>query len=158
MRPAAGLLASGARAADNRGMFAPRHGRFAILIGVLLAAGCGGERVSERSGTATPAAGSMTAVEARAYLAEHPDALILDVRNPSEWDDDLGHIEGARLIPLPELTGRMAELEPWKGKPIVAVCRVGARSATAANDLAQAGYTPVFNLAGGMVAWRSAGF
>jgi rhodanese-related sulfurtransferase len=100
----------------------------------------------------------MTAVEARAYLAEHPDALILDVRNPSEWDDDLGHIEGARLIPLPELTGRMAELEPWKGKPIVAVCRVGARSATAANDLAQAGYTPVFNLAGGMVAWRSAGF
>ena len=131
----------------------------ALLSGLALACGCSAQqRAGHDSPATTTAAGTMTPAVARAYLAEHPDALILDVRNPSEWDDDLGHIEGARLIPLPELDDRMAELEAWKGKPIVAVCRVGVRSATAANMLAHAGYTLVFNLSGGMEEWRRAGY
>ena len=131
-------------------------GILAICIGVLLGVGCSRGPATER-GAAAAAPGSMSAVEARAYFAGHPETLILDVRNPNEWDDDLGHIEGARLIPLRELSGRMAELEPWKGKPIVTVCRVGVRSATAADVLVQAGHVPVFNLTGGMEAWRRAG-
>ena len=130
-----------------------------LLVGLVLACGCGAKQRADQGGASTtPAAGTMTPATARGYLAEHPDALILDVRNPSEWDDDLGHIEGARLIPLPELGERMNELEPWRGKPIVAVCRVGVRSAAAANLLANAGHAPVFNLSGGMEEWRRAGY
>ena len=96
----------------------------------------------------------MAAAAARAFLASHPEALVLDVRNPDEWDDPYGHIEGARQIPLPELSARVIEIEGWKDKPIVLVCRSGRRSQTAGELLASLGYRQVFNLEGGMIAWR----
>lgn len=98
--------------------------------------------------------GRMTAAGARQFLAAHPEALVLDVRNPDEWNDEHGHIEGARLIPLPELEARASEIEGWKEKPIVLVCRSGRRSQTAAEMLAGMGYRQVINLEGGMIAWR----
>ena len=81
---------------------------------------------------------------------------MLDVRNPDEWNDELGHIDVARQIPLPELRQRMDELAAWRDKPIVVVCASGSRSRTAASILAAAGYRQVMNLEGGMVAWRQA--
>jgi rhodanese-related sulfurtransferase len=96
----------------------------------------------------------MAASAARAFLASHPEALVLDVRNPDEWDDPYGHIEGARQIPLPELSARVIEVEGWKDKPIVLVCRSGSRSQTAAELLASLGYRQVINLEGGMIDWR----
>lgn len=96
----------------------------------------------------------MTAAGARRFLASHPEALILDVRNPDEWDDRYGHIEGARLIPLPELPGRAAEIVAWKDQPVMLVCRSGERSQTAAEMLAAQGFRKVINLEGGMIAWR----
>ena len=101
-----------------------------------------------------PAVAGMRPAEARSLLASHPEALVLDVRNPDEWNDDVGHIEGARQIPLPELSSRLAEVEAWKDRPIVVVCRVGGRSASAAELLRSAGFRQVVNLEGGMVAWR----
>lgn len=128
-------------------------------------AGCSGPGVRGNAagtgeGTAEPAArvGSLTPAEARSFLASHPEALLLDVRTPEEWNDDLGHIEGARLVPLPELARHMEELAGWKDRPVVAVCRVGGRSRRAAGILAAAGFRQVFNLEGGMAAWRRAGF
>jgi rhodanese-related sulfurtransferase len=109
------------------------------------------------AGGTTPAIarpGRMTASGAREFLASHPEALVLDVRNPDEWDGEYGHIEGARLLPLPELADRAGELEDWKEKPIVLVCRSGRRSQTAAELLAGLGYQQVINLDGGMIAWR----
>ena len=98
--------------------------------------------------------GRMTAAGARRFLAAHPEALVLDVRNPDEWDDQYGHIEGARQIPLPELEARTGEIAAWKGKPVMLVCRSGVRSQTAAEMLAAQGFRQVINLEGGMVAWR----
>jgi rhodanese-related sulfurtransferase len=133
---------------------------------VLVLAGCGGGpggQAERTAGGAPPpavergtkaAAGELPADEARAFLATHPEALVLDVRNPDEWNDDLGHIEGARQIPLPDLSSRMGEIEGWKENPIVVVCRVGGRSRTAAELLRSSGYRQALNLEGGMVAWR----
>ncbi len=84
--------------------------------------------------------------------------LVLDVRNPSEWDDDLGHIPQARLIPLPELDRRVAEIETWKDRPVIVVCRVGQRSHQAAELLESRGFKGAHNMTGGMQAWRAAGY
>jgi glyoxylase-like metal-dependent hydrolase (beta-lactamase superfamily II)/rhodanese-related sulfurtransferase len=78
-------------------------------------------------------------------------AQIIDVREPDEFDGALGHIAGARLIPLGELAARLDEID--RARPVVTVCRSGARSARASQLLAKAGFTQVANLAGGMLRW-----
>jgi glyoxylase-like metal-dependent hydrolase (beta-lactamase superfamily II)/rhodanese-related sulfurtransferase len=91
------------------------------------------------------------------WVEEHlGDALVLDVREPSEWSGELGHIHGAKLVPLGELRGKLGELP--KDVPIVAVCRSGGRSAQACVILEGAGFPRVANLSGGMIGWRSLGF
>ncbi len=88
-------------------------------------------------------------------LFNHEDALVLDVREDSEYRD--GHIPKAKHIPLRQLKARTKDLEKYKDKPIVAVCRTGNRSSHACRMLRQAGFERVHNLAGGMVAWEQAG-
>ncbi len=80
-------------------------------------------------------------------------AQIVDVREPAEFDGPLGRLPGACLIPLGTLAARAAELSP--DRPIVAVCRSGARSAQATVILRKAGFEQVANLAGGMLRWRA---
>ena len=80
---------------------------------------------------------------------------IIDVRESSEYTGPLGHIRGALLIPLGELARRAGELD--RGRPVVAVCRSGARSAQATVMLQQAGLRDAANLAGGMLRWRANG-
>lgn len=87
--------------------------------------------------------------------ANRATVQILDVREPGEFDGPLGHITGATLIPLGQLMDRFGELS--KNKPIVAVCRSGARSAQATLFLGSAGFERVANLAGGMLRWRAEG-
>jgi len=88
-------------------------------------------------------------------LFNHEDALVLDVREQSEWAD--GHITKAKHIPLGQLKDRLSDLEKFKNKPIVAVCRSGNRSGNACGILKKAGFDNVHNLAGGMMAWQQAG-
>jgi glyoxylase-like metal-dependent hydrolase (beta-lactamase superfamily II)/rhodanese-related sulfurtransferase len=89
-------------------------------------------------------------------LAELPGPVqLVDVREPSEWNDALGHLAGARLLPLAELAARPGELS--RDLPVVTVCRSGARSAQACLLLQRAGHTRVANLAGGMLRWRAQG-
>jgi rhodanese-related sulfurtransferase len=89
-------------------------------------------------------------------LFNHEDALVLDVREQSEWVD--GHIAKAKHLPLGQLKNRLNELEKYKNRPIVAVCRSGNRSGHACGQLKKAGFENVYNLAGGMSAWEQAGF
>jgi len=91
----------------------------------------------------------------RAQMAGEGAPLILDVRGPDEFDGPLGHIEGAVLIPLPELGARQSEVAAT-GRPIVCVCLTDKRSSTAAAQLAAAGVDRVSVLRGGMKAWREA--
>lgn len=81
---------------------------------------------------------------------------IVDVREPAEFTGPLGHITGAKLIPLGELQSRAGEIA--RDRPVVTVCRAGSRSAQAFNLLRQAGFARVANLSGGMLRWRAEGF
>lgn len=80
-------------------------------------------------------------------------AFILDVREPSEWQQF--HIPGAVLIPLGELPNRLIEVP--KDKEVVVVCRTGHRSAQGRDILLNAGYTRVTSMAGGVTQWQTQG-
>jgi len=96
---------------------------------------------------------SIDAVEAKQYMNRTPgDAFtLLDVRQPGEYDAE--HLPGAKLIPLPELGARLAELDA--DKPTVVYCAIGGRSRVAAQVLAAKGFKEVMNLSGGIKAWNS---
>lgn len=85
-------------------------------------------------------------------LMQQRRAVLLDVRETSEWNS--GHAPNARHIPLGALPARLGELPA--GRPVVAVCQSGMRSARAARLLARQGHE-VYNLRGGMRAWAGAG-
>jgi glyoxylase-like metal-dependent hydrolase (beta-lactamase superfamily II)/rhodanese-related sulfurtransferase len=88
------------------------------------------------------------------WLEEHlREVQIVDVREPNEFNGSLGHVPGAVLIPLGSLAARANELS--KERPIVTVCRSGARSAQATVILGKAGFSRVANLSGGMLRWRA---
>jgi glyoxylase-like metal-dependent hydrolase (beta-lactamase superfamily II)/rhodanese-related sulfurtransferase len=91
------------------------------------------------------------------WLEENLRAVqIVDVREREEFNGPLGHVPGARLIPLGNLNGKLKELK--NETPIVVVCRSGARSAQATVMLGKAGFARVANLSGGMLRWRSQRF
>lgn len=81
-----------------------------------------------------------------------PGVQVIDVRRPHEWE--AGRIEAAVHIPLDELPERLGEVDP--GRPVVAVCRTGNRSARAAELLRERGFD-ARNLDGGMMAWAAGG-
>jgi sulfur-carrier protein adenylyltransferase/sulfurtransferase len=74
---------------------------------------------------------------------------IIDVREPYEWE--IGHIPGARLVPLNRIPEEIPRLD--KQRETILYCKVGGRSAYAAQQLADAGLTEVRNLAGGILRW-----
>jgi rhodanese-related sulfurtransferase len=78
-------------------------------------------------------------------------AIIVDVREDNEWKE--GHIAGAIHIPLAQVAGRLSELAHYKDSNVVVQCRSGKRSAKAASTLQEAGFTKVYNLTGGIIAW-----
>jgi len=85
-------------------------------------------------------------------LINHKNAVVLDVREPGEYD--AGHILNSKFIPLGKLKERLGELEKYKDQPIVVVCRSGNRSGTACFLLGKQGFAQVYNLAGGVQAWQ----
>ena len=85
------------------------------------------------------------------------EVLVLDVRTPGEFSGELGHIAGARNIPLDAVSERSEELAAWRERPVLLVCRTDKRSAKAARILAQQGLTDLQVVAGGMEAWNAAG-
>jgi sulfur dioxygenase len=91
------------------------------------------------------------------WLEEHlKDVQIVDVREPEEYNGPLGHVPGAKLVPLGKLNEGASELK--KAQPVVVVCRSGARSAHATLMLGKAGFDKVANLSGGMLRWRAQRF
>ncbi len=95
--------------------------------------------------------GEVGAVELNERLASEECPFLLDVRQPHEWDIVNLESDGAVIIPLAELQDRLDELPA--DREIVVYCRTGARSASAAQMLADEGFSTVFNLVGGIHAW-----
>jgi rhodanese-related sulfurtransferase len=110
-------------------------------------------------------AGAVTVEEAH-ELAQSGAARIVDVRTRSEYDH-VGHVEGSPLIewrrdgeqqPDPRFEERIAGAFPDKQAALLLICRSGVRSHYAAEVLAHAGYTRVYNVLSGFEqGWRPAG-
>jgi DMSO/TMAO reductase YedYZ molybdopterin-dependent catalytic subunit/glyoxylase-like metal-dependent hydrolase (beta-lactamase superfamily II)/predicted sulfurtransferase len=140
--------------------------RSQIAASVLLEAGfsdvsdlLGGYHAWENAGLPTSidassvATGSTPTIGARgARTLVDSGALLLDVREPEEWQAQ--HAPGAVLIPMGHVRQRQDELP--RDRRIVVVCRSGGRSAATTESLLTWGFDAV-NLAGGMCAWASAG-
>lgn len=88
--------------------------------------------------------------EAKKMMDEDDSVIILDVRTEAEYSE--GHIEGAILIPNTEIKEKASELLPEKSATILIYCRSGNRSASAASELVDAGYTNVYDF-GGIMSW-----
>lgn len=80
-------------------------------------------------------------------------ALVLDVRTAEEFA--AGHIVNARNITLETLNNQLDSIKKYREKPVIVVCEAGNRSAQAVKQLKAQGYTTVFNLNGGLAAWRA---
>lgn len=87
-------------------------------------------------------------------LLNHQDAVLLDVREPQEYQE--GFLPNSLRIPLGTLSAKAEQLDKHRERPIIIVCRSGNRSAQAGRMLKQLGYENVYNLAGGLHAWRGA--
>ena len=94
-------------------------------------------------------------VEERSMLDSEPSAnLVLDVRNPDEYVGELGHIPGSLQIPVAQLAHRLAELQKFRDRQVICICKAGGRSHTAAGILMQAAFPSVVSVAGGMTRWN----
>jgi len=125
---------------DNIFLIAVAFVSGAMLVWPMVRRGAGGANVNTLQAT---------------MMINKEDALILDVREPAEFN--AGHILNARNIPLGELEKRAGELSKWKDKPIVISCATGNRSSSALGVLKKQGFERAVNLAGGFAAWKQAG-
>jgi rhodanese-related sulfurtransferase/rubrerythrin len=97
---------------------------------------------------------ALDADEAEKYMGKHKEGTytLLDVRQPWEYEED--HIPGATLVPLGDLKEGTQNLDP--GKPTLVYCAVGGRSRVSAQLLSGRGFQEVYNLSGGIKAYRGA--
>jgi len=94
---------------------------------------------------------SISADKAVNVIENEKDIIILDVRTEGEYKGELGHLKGAKLIPIGELDRRIGELAGYKNKKILVYCHSGVRSRRASGILSKNGFTNVLNIASGMV-------
>ena len=99
-----------------------------------------------------PLSSEITPEQARSMAAS--GAFILDVREPSEWEEF--HVANTTLIPLGQLEKRLSEVP--RDREVVVICRSGNRSTSGRDILAKAGFTSVTSMSGGLLSWRAKGF
>jgi rhodanese-related sulfurtransferase len=87
----------------------------------------------------------------QANLARGERFVLIDCREQDEWNQV--HIRGARLIPMSELAGRLAEIEPHRGDAIAIHCHHGGRSLRVATWLREQGFAQAQSMAGGIDRW-----
>ena len=89
------------------------------------------------------------------HLVNKEGALLLDVRDGKEFRE--GHITDARNIPFSTLKESLSQLEKFKDKPVVIVCKMGQHAGAAGRILHENGFKDVRRLSGGLTTWSSEG-
>lgn len=84
-----------------------------------------------------------------------PELELIDVREPAEFTGELGHVPGAKLVPMATL--QLAAAGWDRNAEYLIICKSGGRSGMSAQAMLRLGFTRVMNLAGGMLAWNAAG-
>jgi len=99
----------------------------------------------------------VTVRELSGIIESGKEIFLLDVRTRSEYEQ--AHLAAADdLIPYDQLKSNLDRLPKNKNAAIYCFCRVGHRSGIAAGFLASIGFKNVYNVEGGMTAWKKAGF
>jgi adenylyltransferase/sulfurtransferase len=110
-----------------------------------------GVRTAEAEPRALGGFVEVTPRELQGRLARGEELQLIDVREQFEWD--IVHIDGARLVPLATLPDVVETLD--RGHEVVVYCKGGTRSRAAASHLADAGFPRVTNLTGGILRWQA---
>jgi len=87
-------------------------------------------------------------------LINHQEAVVIDVRPAADFAK--GHIINAQNIPINGFKNQMGSLQKYKDAPLLLACRSGSQSSIACGLLRKAGFTQVYNLRGGILAWQNA--
>ena len=135
-----------------------RAGVVALTAAAIFVGGCSDGTVSATSGptaVSAPAAGSPLSPPAFAAAAKLPSTVLLDVRTPAEFA--AGHIAGAVNVDVQSaaFAQKIETLDHVKNYAVY--CHSGNRSKAAKTAMQQSGFSHVFDLAGGIEAWQSAG-
>jgi rhodanese-related sulfurtransferase len=133
-----------------------KHILIVLIIAVLALAACGGSAPAVETASQQVDLDALPielTVQQVADIMNHPDVVLIDVREPSEYA--AGHIPGVKLIPLGSLPSRVNEIP--KDKFVVMTCRSGNRSGQATKFLRDQGFDNVHNMTGGINAWQQAG-
>jgi rhodanese-related sulfurtransferase len=120
---------------------------FAVCLPVAFA-GCGQNKSQE---TKKAEYHKLSAEEAKKMLDETPNAILVDVRTPTEFKEI--RIPHAISLPLNEIDDKAATVLPDKNALILVYCRSGVRSNNAANKLIAMGYTNIYDIGGGISNW-----
>jgi rhodanese-related sulfurtransferase len=128
-----------------------------LVLLLLAAMACGDRTPSENKEASpsgqTPLFRSLSPREAKSLIETRKDLVLVDVRSPQELYE--GAIPGSRLIPFGELAQGRVTLPT--GKPLLLICAVGGRSYAVGRYFSGKGYGEIYNLAGGISAWKAAG-
>ena len=85
-------------------------------------------------------------------MANNEDAVFVDIRDAKDFS--AGHIANAVNIPFATLTSRMSELDKYKDKPLILVCKSGQTVNMAGKTLREKGFNAV-RMSGGMMEWNN---
>lgn len=86
-------------------------------------------------------------------LVNNQQGVFVDLRDAAEYKK--GHIVDALHIPASKVVDRMAELEKFRDKPIVLVCKMGQQSGAAGKQLKAGNFDKVYKMSGGMLEWTN---
>lgn len=98
---------------------------------------------------------SITAEEVKRALENKADVIVIDVRTREEYSE--GHINGSILLPVDTVHKKIVSIIPDKNKIVYVHCRSGTRSKRAVKIMEKMGYTNIFNMQGGFLAWEQLG-
>jgi sulfur-carrier protein adenylyltransferase/sulfurtransferase len=103
-------------------------------------------------GTPFDAASDVSPRQVKQMLDAKDDFLLIDCRLPHEVA--ITAIDGAKVIPLQQVSQRFGELKGNEKRKVVVFCRSGARSSQFAKILRQNGFSDVKNMVGGILLWN----
>ncbi len=86
-------------------------------------------------------------------LVNNKDGIFVDLRDAADFKK--GHIVGALHIPFSKLTERMAELDKYRDRPVILVCKMGQQAGAASKLLKANNFSQVYKMSGGMMEWSN---
>lgn len=101
----------------------------------------------------TTTASTISAEEVKKAIDEKQDIVLLDVRTPAEYAK--GSITGSINVPVDSVSEKISSFIPDKTKTVYVYCLSGSRSMMAADMLIKLGYTNVYSMTSGLLAWRA---